>query len=45
LEGKVHAWGEAMVVKTGQIVFFTVLGKEKAEVQSRCQELLRVYEG
>jgi hypothetical protein len=44
LEGKVHAWGEAVVVKHGQIVLFTVLGKEKAEVQSRCQKLLRAYE-
>ena len=45
LEGKVHAWGEAMVVKGGQILFFTVLGKEKADVQINCQELLRVYDG
>ncbi len=45
LEGKVHAYGEAMVVKGGQIVFFTVLGREKTEVRRRCQELLRAYEG
>jgi len=45
LEVNVHAYGEAMVVKAGQITFFTVLGEEKAEVQSRCQELLKAYEG
>jgi hypothetical protein len=44
LEGKIHANGEAMVVKDGKIVFFTVLGREKAQVQSRCQELLAAYE-
>lgn len=45
LDGKVHALGEAMVVKAGQIVFLTVLGKEETEIQVKCQELLRVYEG
>ena len=44
LAGKIHGWGEAMVVKRGEIVFFTALGKEKAEIQSRCEELLRIYE-
>jgi hypothetical protein len=45
LEGKVHGYGEAMVVRAGQIVFSTVLGKDKPEVQTKCQKLLKVYEG
>src|ERR1051325_1722952 len=43
LDGKVHAWGEAFVVKNGQVVFFTVLGKEKQEIQRRCEMLVRAY--
>jgi hypothetical protein len=45
LSGKIHGWGEAMVVRGGQIVYFTVLGKEQVDVQGRCQELVRAYEG
>ena len=45
LHGRVHGWGEVVVVKGGRIVFFTALGKEKTEVQNKCQELLRAYEG
>lgn len=40
----VHANGEAMVIKNGQIVFFTVLGKEKTGILDRCGELLHAYE-
>ena len=43
LVGKIHGWGEAMVVKDGRIAFFTLLGKDQHLIQEHCDELLRVY--
>ena len=43
LVGKIHGWGDAMVVKDGKIVFFTRLGKDQHLIQQHCDELLRVY--
>lgn len=45
LSGKIHGWGEALVVKGGRIVFFTRLGKDQRLIQEHCNELLRVYLG
>jgi hypothetical protein len=45
LAGKIHGWGEALVVKDGRIVFFTRLGKDQPLIQEHCHELLRVYIG
>jgi len=45
LSGKIHGWGEALVVKNGRIVFFTRLGKDQRAIQEHCDELLRVYVG
>ena len=42
--GKIHAYGEAAVVRDGRIVFVTVLGKDKAQIQQRCAELWEYYE-
>ena len=42
--GKIHAYGEAAVVRDGRIVFVTVLGKDKAQIQQRCAELWEFYE-
>jgi hypothetical protein len=43
--GKIHGFGEAAVVKDGRIIFVTVLGKDKAQADERCEELLRFYRG
>jgi len=43
LIGKIHGWGEALVVKDGRILFFTRLGKDQHLIQEHCDELLRVY--
>jgi hypothetical protein len=43
LTGKIHGWGEALIVKDGRIVFFTRLGKDQHLIQEHCDELLRVY--
>ena len=42
--GKIHGNGEAAVVRDGRIVFVTSLGKDKSQMQERCEELLRFYE-
>jgi hypothetical protein len=44
LAGKIHGWGEAVVIKNGKIVFVAVLGKDKGQIQNRCEELLKIYE-
>jgi hypothetical protein len=43
LAGKLHGWGEALVVKDGRIVFVTCLGKDQHLIQEHCDELLQVY--
>jgi hypothetical protein len=43
LAGKIHGWGETLVIKDGRIVFFTRLGKDQHLIQESCDELLRVY--
>jgi hypothetical protein len=43
LTGKIHGWGEVLVVKDGRIVFFIRLGKDQHLFQEHCDELLRVY--
>ena len=43
LVGKIHGWGEALVVKDGRIAFFTPLAKDLRTIQERCDELLRFY--
>jgi glyceraldehyde-3-phosphate dehydrogenase/erythrose-4-phosphate dehydrogenase len=43
LSGKIHGWGEVVVIKNGKIVFVTVLGKDKDQIQNRCEALLRIY--
>ena len=43
LTGKIHGWGEALVIKDGMIVFVTRLGKDQHLMQAHCDELLRVY--
>ena len=43
LVGKIHGWGEALVVKDGGIVFSTCLCKDQHLIQERCDELLRVF--
>ncbi|HSU52858.1 MAG TPA: hypothetical protein VLT36_02220 [Candidatus Dormibacteraeota bacterium] len=45
LSGKIHGWGEALVVKAGRIVLFTRLGKDQPLIQEHCDQLLRVYVG
>ena len=42
--GKIHGWGEAAVVNNGRITFFTVLGRDQARIDERCEDLLRAYE-
>src|SRR5471030_2926851 len=44
LSGKIHGWGEVVVVKNGKIVFVTEIGKDKSQIQNRCEELLKNYE-
>jgi len=44
LSGKIHGCGEAAVIKNGRIVFVTELGKDKRQIQNRCEELLKIYE-
>jgi hypothetical protein len=41
--GKIHDWGEALVVKESQIIFVACLGKEQHFIREHCDELLRVY--
>ena len=43
LTGKIHGWGEVLVIKSGRIVFVTRLGKDLPSIQERCDELLKVY--
>jgi hypothetical protein len=43
LVGKIHGWGEALVIKDGTIVFVTRFGKDQHLIQEHCDELLRVY--
>ena len=43
LAGKIHGWGEALVIRDGMIVFVTRLGKDQHSIQEHCDELLRVY--
>jgi hypothetical protein len=43
LAGKIHGWGEALVVKNGEIVFVTPLGKDQHLILEHCNELLRIY--
>jgi len=43
LVGKIHGWGEALVIKDGVIVFVTRLGKDQHLIQEHCDELLRFY--
>ncbi|MDB6057670.1 MAG: hypothetical protein JWO95_1514 [Verrucomicrobiales bacterium] len=43
LSGKIYGLGEAVVVKDGEIVFLTRLGKEQHLIQEHCAELLRAY--
>ncbi|HXC99876.1 MAG TPA: hypothetical protein VN048_11080 [Verrucomicrobiae bacterium] len=43
LAGKIHGYGEAAVVRDGKIVFVTTLGKDKSQIQNRCEELLKFY--
>ena len=43
LTGKIHGWGEALIVKGGKIVLVTCLGKEQHLIHERFQELLRAY--
>jgi hypothetical protein len=45
LAGKIHGYGEAAVVRDGKIVFVTILGKDKTQIQNRCEELLKFYQG
>ena len=44
LSGKIHGWGEVVVVKNGKIGFVTELGKDKSQIQNRYEELLKIYE-
>lgn len=44
LAGKVHGYGEAAVIRDGKIVFVTNLGKDKSQIQERCDELLKIYQ-
>jgi hypothetical protein len=43
LVGKIHGWGEALVIKDGTIIFVTRLGEDQHLIQEHCDELLRVY--
>ena len=43
LAGKIHGWGEALVIKNGKIVVVTALGKDKSQFENRCEELLSNY--
>ena len=43
--GKIHGWGEAAVIRNGNVVFFAALGKDQSKVLSLCEELLQAYEG
>lgn len=43
LVGKIHGWGEALVIKDGRIVFFTRLGKDQHLIQEHCDKLLQVF--
>ena len=45
LSGKIHGWGEVVVLKEGRIVFFTRLGKDQHLIQENLDELLRAYTG
>jgi hypothetical protein len=44
LSGKIHGWGEVVVIKNSKIIFVTTLGKDKSQLQNRCEELLKIYE-
>jgi hypothetical protein len=43
LAGKIHGWGETLVIKDGKIMFSTRLGKDRDSIQEHCDELLRFY--
>jgi hypothetical protein len=43
LAGRLHGWGEVLVVKQGRIVFVKSLGKDQHLIQENCDELLRVH--
>jgi hypothetical protein len=43
LAGKVHGWGETLVIKDGRVVLFTRLGKNQHLIQENLDEILRVY--
>ena len=44
LSGKIHGFGEAVVVRDGRIVFVTTLGKDKSQINERFEELFRFYQ-
>jgi hypothetical protein len=43
LSGKIHGWGEAIVIRNGKIAFVTTLGKDRGQFEARCEELLKNY--
>ena len=43
LAGKVHGWGETLVIKDRRIVLFTRLGKDQHLIHQNLDEVLRVY--
>lgn len=43
LAGKIHGWGEVLVIKHGRVAFFVRLGHDQSLIQQHCNELLQIY--